>query len=86
MSKSKRKDIDGIFEILMRKRTKVQIVVFFFLKNRPKHGKGERTYSRVRFDISRERESHFSLDLRAIRPLEFVGTRRKVVLCGEGNA
>ena len=35
---------------------------------------------------SSERESHFSLKYRAIRPSELVGTRRKVVLRGEGNA
>ena len=34
--------------------------------------------------ISRERESHFSLDLRAIRPSAVFGTRRKAALCGEG--
>ena len=34
----------------------------------------------------RERVRHFSLDLRAIRPSEFVGTRRKVVLHDERNA
>ena len=70
----------------MRKRTKVQIVVFFFLKKRPKREKRERTYNRVRFDISRERESHFSLDFREIRTSEFVGTRRKAVLRGEAYA
>ena len=40
----------------------------------------------MRFDFSREREGHFSLDFRAIRPSEFFGARRKVVLRGEGNA
>ena len=34
----------------------------------------------------RERVRHFSLDLRAIRPSEFIGTRRKVVLHDDGNA
>ena len=34
----------------------------------------------------RERVRHFSLDLQAIRPSEFVGTIRKAVLCGKGNA
>ena len=29
---------------------------------------------------------HFSLDLRAIRPSEFFGARRKVALREEGNA
>ena len=34
----------------------------------------------------RERVRYLSLDLWAIRPSEFVGTRRKTVLRGEGNA
>ena len=33
--------------------------------------------------ISRERDSHFSLDLRAIRPSAVFGTRRKTALRGE---
>ena len=33
-----------------------------------------------------ERESHFSLDYRAIGPSEFFGARRKVVLRGEAYA
>ena len=33
------------------------------------------------FSSERERERDFSLDLRAIRPLEFVGTRSKAALC-----
>ena len=57
----------------MRKRTKVQIVVFFFLKKRPKREK-RRTYSRVRFDISREREREPLLSRFAGNPI--VGIRR----------
>ena len=34
----------------------------------------------------RERESHFSLDLRAIRPSDSFGLRRKAVLRGKDNA
>ena len=45
----------------MRKMTKVQIVVFFFLKKRPKRGKGERTLQEVRYFGFRERESVTSL-------------------------
>ena len=33
-----------------------------------------------------ERESTFSLDFCTIEPSDFFGARRKVVLCGEGNA
>ena len=36
--------------------------------------------------IFRERECDFSLGFWAIQPSEFVGTRRKAVLRGEGNA
>ena len=42
--------------------------------------------SRVRFDFSRERESHFFLDSWLIRPSEFVGIRRNAVLRSEGFA
>ena len=40
------------------------------------------------FDIfrERERESTFSLRSQAIGPSDFFGPRRKVVLCGKGNA
>ena len=34
----------------------------------------------------RERESHFSLDSRLIRPSDFFGPKRKAILRGEGNA
>ena len=40
----------------------------------------------VVFSKSRERKCDFSLDFWTIRPSEFVGTRSKVVLRGEGNA
>ena len=40
----------------------------------------------VVFLKSRERKCDFSLDFYTIRPSEFVVTRSKVVLCGEGNA
>ena len=39
-------------------------------------GKG-RGCSEVQILNSRERESHFSLDFREIRPSKFIGTRRK---------
>ena len=38
------------------------------------------------FDFFLERESHFSLDYRAIGPSEFFGVRRKTVLHGEAYA
>ena len=43
-------------------------------------GKG-RGWSQVQTLNSRERDSHFSLDFREIRPSEFVGTKRKAALC-----
>ena len=58
----------------MRIRTKVQIVVFFFLKKRPKRGKGGRTYSRVRL-IFLEREREPLLSIFAGNPT--VGIRRE---------
>ena len=70
----------------MRKRTKVQIVVFFFLKKRPKRGKGGKTLQEVRYFGFRERECNFSLKYRAIRPSAVFGTRRKTALRGEGFA
>ena len=70
----------------MRKRTKIQIVVFFFLKKRPKGGKWGRNLQEVRYFGFRERECNFSLDLREIRPSAVVGTRGKVVLLNEGFA
>ena len=42
--------------------------------------------SSLGFSYSRERVCAFSLRLRAIRPSEFVRTRRKVVLLGKSNA
>ena len=38
------------------------------------------------FSFSRERKSHFSLDLRLIRPSKFFGARRKVVLRDDAYA
>ena len=42
--------------------------------------------SELQFFFSSERERDFSLDLRAIRPSEFVGTRSKATLCIETYA
>ena len=70
----------------MRKRTKVQIVVFFFLKKRPKRGKGgEGTYKGLDIFVL-ERECNFSLELREIRLSAAFGTRRKDALRGAGYA
>ena len=70
----------------MRKRTKVQIVVFFFLKKRPNRGKEGKTLQEVRYFGFRKRDCNFSLKYRAIRPLAVFGTRRKTALRKEGFA
>ena len=69
----------------MRKRTKVQIVVFFFLKKRPKRGK-KKTCRRLDILGFRDKESNFSLKYHAIRPSAVFGTRRRVALRREGFA
>ena len=70
----------------MRKRTKVQIVVFFFLKKGPKRGReGEACTGRFR-SYFKERVSSFSLSFCAIRLLAVVGTRGKAALRIEAYA
>ena len=83
-----KKDIDGIFEILNDNRTKTQIV------SSPTYGKGrgnvgkeeKKRCRRFWISFSSERESSFSLKIRAIRPSEFFGTRRRTALRGVGFA
>ena len=70
----------------MRKMTKEPIVLIFFLKLKTKNVKGRRGCSEVQIFISKERESHFSLDLRAIGPSKFFGPRRKAAIRGEAYA
>ena len=70
----------------MRKRTKVQIMVFFFLKKRPKRGNGGGTCRGLDILGFRERESNFSLKYHPIRPSAVFGTRRKAALRREGFA
>ena len=48
--------------------------------------KGRRRDSELQICFSSERERDFSLDLRMIRPSEFVETRSKVILRSEGFA
>ena len=84
MSKSKRRDTNGIIEILNEEKDKM-------LNSSPSSKRKERTcrregeLQRLGFLVFRERRCHFSLRSRAIRPSEFFGARRKVVLRGEGN-
>ena len=62
------------------------MAVSFKQKKRKRAGeKGKNTYN-SRIFIFRERISNFSLDLRAIRPSEFFGARRKVALRSEAYA
>ena len=48
-------------------------------------GKGK-THPVADFLLFSERESSFSLEIRAIRPSAVFGTRREAALCGEGFA
>ena len=61
--------------------------MFISLNKRPKETcrrkNKKKCYSRFEICIFRERECGFSLSFRAIRPLEFFGTRRKVALRSE---
>ena len=63
----------------MRKKTKVQIMVFFFLKKRPKRGKGGETCRRLDILGFRERESNFSLKYHAIRSSTVFGQEGKLL-------
>ena len=85
--KSKKGDMDGIFEFLMIIRTKYIIVIIFSLysKGQKREG-GGRNLQKLRFWVFRERVIDFSLRSWAIGPSDFFGARRKVVLRGEGNA
>ena len=56
------------------------------LKNKRREREREETDSGYGFLSSSERESSFSLEIRAIRPSAVFGTKRKAALCGEGSA
>ena len=51
-----------------------------------KRGKEQGIYSEVLKFVFSERESSFSLEIRAIRPSTVFGTRRRTALRGEGVA
>ena len=70
----------------MTLKTKVNSIVSYIEKGKRKTWRGRKGDARGFVFISRERESHFSLDLRAIRPSAVFGTRRKTALRGEGFA
>ena len=79
--KSKLWDIDDIFGIVLcDNRRKVNSVISF-IKNTKTKTCWRRNCLQWLWILSfSERESHFSLKYRAIRPSEFFGARRKVVL------
>ena len=85
MSKSKIRDMDDIFGILNEKKTKLQIVFFFFKKKGENVKREKRGCRELGFDNFSERVSDFSLRSRAIRQSDFFGPRRKVVLRIEDN-
>ena len=71
----------------MTLKTKVNSAVSYIEKGKRKTcWREEEKSEEVRYFGFRERVCGFSLGLRAIRPSEFVGARRKAVLRGEGNA
>ena len=86
--KSKLGDIDDIIRFVLNDNNAkiVNSIISYKLKRSQNVKKKTGEMQKVRNGDFRERVRHFSLDLRAIRPSEFVGTRRKAVLCGEGNA
>ena len=61
-------------------------IILFLQKAKRKLGEGEKERQKVLFFIFSERKCNISLRFWAIRPSEFFGARRKVVLRGEGNA
>ena len=54
-------------------------------RNEKTWGRGKRSYSKLWISFN-ERESSFSLEIRAIRPSAVFGTRRRTALRGEGFA
>ena len=70
----------------MRKKTKKRNSGHLLHWERPKQAANRNGCSGYGRSDFRERMTSFSLDFREIRSSEFVETRRKVVLCHEGNA
>ena len=74
----------ALFEMLMNETNKS--IVMFSKGKRSKTCRGRHfSGSELRFCYFRERVYIFSLRSRVVRPSEFFGPRRKVVLCSEGN-
>ena len=85
MSKSKRRDTNGIMEIVNDNRTKEPIVSSSpFIQKTKNVKEEEKIHSQLRFWVFRVRVGDFSLGFWAIRLSEFFGLRSKAVLCSEG--
>ena len=85
--KSKLGDIDDIIEFVLNdNKTKLCIVSSPTIEIRSQKCERTRIDAVADFFMFSERVSRFSLDLQAIRPSEFVGTRRKVALRSEAYA
>ena len=81
-----RRDIDVIFGIVNEENDKRANSAHLLPQIKDKNVKGRGGCSEVQIFISRERESHFSLNLRAIRPSKSFEPRRKAALRGEAYA
>ena len=80
--KSRKMDMDGIFEMFNENKTKLRIVVFFIFETN--HAVGWRRCSGLEICDFRERRSSFSLDFRPFGLSVLDGARSKVDLRGEG--
>ena len=74
----------AFLEFLMIIRTKLQIVIIFFLQKQEEMCRGKRKFTVSLGFYFSERVSNFSLKSRVIRSLEFFGPRSKAVLGREG--
>ena len=81
-----RRDIDVIFGIVNEENDKRANSAHLLPQIEDKNVKGRGGCSDIQIFISRERESHFSLDLREIEPSKSFGPRKKVALHGEAYA
>ena len=82
--KSRKRDMDGIFEMFNENKTKLRKVVFFILETN--RAIGWRRCSGLEICDFKERRSSFSLDFRRFGPSILDGVRNKVDLSGEGYA
>ena len=80
-------DIDVILEILNEENDKIMhgVILFKLKKGQKREGEPENDAVAI-FGVFRERMTSLFLDSRLIRPSEFFGARRKVVLCSKAYA